>query len=194
MKCSVSLILALVLIAAEGKVVPASDVENQQTGTQIVKDLTEHMREAQNAITNLGAQIQEHLPNQDEFFNTLKEHSTGLVNNINEYLKNATEEVKAKSPELENLWTNLKTKLSEAVDKLNINPETTEQMNQLGAKFQEGVQTILTESENTAKTISENSAKVQEGIAKLTKQAIDIAVQATQNLNNQLQQATTSQP
>lgn len=95
---------------------------------------------------------------------------------------------------MENLWTNLKTKLSEAVDKLNVNPETTEQINQLGAKFQEGVQTILTESENTAKTISENSAKVQEGIAKLTKQAIDIALQATQNLNNQLQQATTPQP
>ncbi|KAL6420138.1 hypothetical protein ACFW04_014084 [Cataglyphis niger] len=195
MKCSVSLILALVLIAAEGKVVPASDVENQQTGTQMLgMDLADTIREAQNVITNLGTQIQEHLPNQDQLLNTLKEHSTGLVNNINEYLKNATEEVKAKSPELENLWTNLKTKLSEAVDKLNINTETTEQMNQLGAKFQEGVQTILTESENTAKTISENSAKVQEGIAKLTKQAIDIAVQATQNLNNQLQQATTPQP
>lgn len=94
MKCSVSLILALVLIAAEGKVVPASDVENQQTGTQTVEAvLADRFREVQNAITNLGTQIQEHLPNQDELLNTLKEHSTGLVNNINEYLKNATEEV-----------------------------------------------------------------------------------------------------
>lgn len=94
MKCLVSLILALVLIAAEGKVVPASDVENQQTGTQTLEAaLADRFREAQNVITNLGAQIQEHLPNQDELLNTLKEHSTGLVNNINEYLKNATEEV-----------------------------------------------------------------------------------------------------
>ncbi|XP_070171971.1 apolipophorin-III-like protein [Polyergus mexicanus] len=191
MKCLVPFILALVLIAAEAKVVPASDVENQQTSAQTFEaSIADRIKEAQNVISNLGAQIQEHLPNHDELLNTFKEHSTGLVNNINEYIKNVTEEVKAKSPELENLWTNLKTKLSEAVDKLNVNQETTDQMNQLGVKFQEGVQAILTESENSAKTISENSAKVQEGIAKLTKQAIDIAVQASQSLNNQLQQAT----
>lgn len=79
------------------------------------------------------------------------------------------------------------------VDKIQVNPETTEQVNQLRAKFQEGVQTLVTESENTAKAISENSAKVQEGIAKFTKEAIDIAVQASQNLKNHLQQATTPQ-
>ncbi|XP_029659204.1 uncharacterized protein LOC115233099 [Formica exsecta] len=191
MKCFVPFILALVLIAAEGKVVPASDVENQQTGTQTFEaSLADSFREAQNTINTLGAKVQELLPNHDEFLNTFKEHSTSLANNVNEYIKNMTEEVKAKSPELENLWTNLKTKLSEAVDKLNVNQETTDQINQLGTKFQEGVQAILTESENSAKTISENSAKVQEGIAKLTKQAIDIAVQASQNLNNQLKQAT----
>lgn len=99
-------------------------------------------------------------------------------------------QVKAKSPELENLWTNMKSKLSETFDNLNVNPETTEQVNQLRAKFQDGVQTLVTESENVAKTINENSSKVQEGIAKLTKQAIDIAVQASRNLNQQLQQAT----
>jgi len=83
--------------------------------------------------------------------------------------------------------------LSEATNKLNIDAETTEQLNTLNTKFQEGVQTILTESENTAKAINENSAKVQEGISKLTKQAIDIAVQASQNLSNHLQ-ATTPHP
>ena len=88
----------------------------------------------------------------------------------------------------------MKNKLSETFNNLNVNPETTEQMNQLSAKFQEGVQTLVSESENTAKTISENSSKVQEGIAKFTKQAIDIAVQASQSLSNQLQQATTPQP
>jgi len=92
---------------------------------------------------------------------------------------------------LETLWTNVKTRLSDVVDKLNVNPETTEQVNQLRTTFQEGIQTLVTESENAAKNISENSAKVQEGIAKITKQAIDIAVQASENLKTQLQQATT---
>lgn len=103
-------------------------------------------------------------------------------------------QIKTKSPELESLWTSMKNKLSETFDNLNVNSETTEQMNQLRAKFQEGVHTLVTESENAAKTISENSSKVQEGIAKFTKQAIDIAVQASQNLNQQLTQSTTPQP
>ncbi|XP_072755495.1 apolipophorin-III-like protein [Anoplolepis gracilipes] len=198
MKCLVSFILAVFLIAAEGKVVPASNVENQQTTTDSLESaLANRIQEAKAAISNFGTQIQEHLPNlpkQDEILNTFREQSSNFVNNLNEYIKNVTEEVKTKNPELENIWTDLKSKLSEAVDKLNINSETTEQINQLGTKFQEGVQTIVTESEKTAKAISENSAKVQEGIAKLTKQAIDIAVTASQNLNNQLQQATTPQP
>ncbi|KMQ88383.1 hypothetical protein RF55_12146 [Lasius niger] len=195
MKCLVPFILAVVLVATEGKVVPASDVESQQTGTQpLEKTIADHIKEAQNVITNLGAQIREHMPDQGDFLNTMQEHTNNFAKNVNEYLKNVTEEVKAKSPELENLWTNMKTKLSDMVDNIQVNPETTEQVNQLRAKFQEGVQTLVTESENTAKAISENSAKVQEGIAKFTKQAIDIAMQASQNLNNHLQQATTPQP
>jgi SMC interacting uncharacterized protein involved in chromosome segregation len=97
-------------------------------------------------------------------------------------------QVKNKSPELENIWTNFKTKLNEMVEKVTVNPETTEQINQLRARFQEGLQTVLTESENTAKSIGENSSKLQDDIAKLTKNAVDIAVQASQSLNNQLQQ------
>lgn len=88
----------------------------------------------------------------------------------------------------------MKTKLTETIDNLNINPETTEQVNQLRTKFQDGVQTFMTESENVAKTVTENSSKVQEDIAKLIKQGIDIAVEASQNLNNRLQQATTPVP
>jgi len=42
----------------------------------------------------------------------------------------------------------MRNKLSETFDNLNVNPETTEQVNQLRAKFQEGVQTLVTESEN----------------------------------------------
>ncbi|XP_071572312.1 apolipophorin-III-like protein [Temnothorax nylanderi] len=195
MRCLPAVILAVLLVATEGKVVPASDVESQQTGTQPLQ-LSDHIKEAQAVINNLGAQLQQqlNLPNQEELINTMKEQSTNLVNNVQAYLKNVSDEIKAKSPELENLWTNMKSKLSETFDNLNVNSETTEQVNQLGAKFQEGVQTLVTESENVAKTINENSSKVQEGIAKLTKQAIDIALQASQNLNHQLQQATPAPP
>lgn len=98
-------------------------------------------------------------------------------------------QVKNKSPEVENIWTNFKTKLNDMVEKVTVNPETTEQLNQLRTRFQEGLQTLVTESENTAKSISENSGKLQEDIAKFTKNAIDIAVQASQNLNDQLHQA-----
>ncbi|XP_011874795.1 PREDICTED: uncharacterized protein LOC105565864 [Vollenhovia emeryi] len=193
MKCLPAVILAVLLVATESKVVPASDVESQQTGTQPLQ-LSDYIKEAQNAINNFGAQLQQNLPNQEEFFNTMKEQSNNLATNIQAYMQNMTDEIKAKSPELETIWANMKTRLSEAVDNLNVNPETSEQVNQLRTKFQEGVQTIVTESENVAKTINENSSKVQEGIAKLTKQAIDMAVQASQNFNNQLQQATTPVP
>lgn len=97
-------------------------------------------------------------------------------------------QVKNKNPELENLWTNMKTKLNEMIDKVSVNPETTEQINQLHTRLQEGIQTLITETENAAKSIGENSNKLQEDIANLAKGALDIAKEATQNLNNQLHQ------
>ncbi|KAH0951297.1 hypothetical protein HN011_002075 [Eciton burchellii] len=194
MKHFLAIILGVVFIAVfiESKAVPNGEDNTQQSGTQPLQ-LSDHIREAQNLINNLGAQLQQqlNLPNQEELANTFKEQSTNLANNVQEYIRNVTEEVKNKSPELETLWTNVKTRLSDVVDKLNVNPETTEQVNQLRTTFQEGIQTLVTESENAVKNISENSAKVQEGIAKITKQAIDIAVQASENLKTQLQQATT---
>ncbi|KYN03541.1 PREDICTED: uncharacterized protein LOC108773353 [Cyphomyrmex costatus] len=195
MRCLLSVILAVLLITADGKVVPNSDVENQQTDTQPLQ-LSDHIKEAQDVIKNLGTQIQQqlNLPNQQEFLDTFKEQSSNLLNNVQTYLKNMSDEIKTKRPGLEDFWTNMNNKLSETFNNFNFNPETTEQINQLRTKFQEGVQTLVTESENAAKTINENSSKVQEGIAKFTKQAIDIAVQASQNLSNQLQQATTPQP
>ncbi|XP_018052972.1 PREDICTED: uncharacterized protein LOC108690278 [Atta colombica] len=192
MRYLLSIILAVLLVTTEGKVVPTSDVENQQTDTQ-PPQLSDHIREAQNLINNLGAQLQQQL-NQKDLNTAIKEGTTNLVSNVQMFFKNMSDEIKAKSPELESVWTNMKNKLSETFNNLNVNPETTEQINQLSTKFQEGVQTLVSESENAAKTISENSSKVQEGIAKFTKQAIDIAVQASQNLSNQLQQATTPQP
>lgn len=92
MKCLPAIIVAIVLVTAEAKVAPAS--ENQQTGTQPLQ-MNEYITQAQNALTSLGDQIREHLnlPNQDEFFNTVKEHSTNLATNIQSLIANTTEEV-----------------------------------------------------------------------------------------------------
>uniref|UniRef100_A0A348G623 Apolipophorin 2 n=1 Tax=Odontomachus monticola TaxID=613454 RepID=A0A348G623_ODOMO len=194
MRCILAVAFAVVLVVAEGKVLPASDVENQQTANQ-TPQLADLFREAQAAITTFNTQIQEklNLPNQEEFMNTVKENANTFASNIQQLAHNITEEV-SKNPELENILTNLKNKMTEAVDKMTVNPETTEQINQLRARFQEGVQTVMTESENVAKSISSNSEKLQQDITKFTKDAIDMAVQASQNLNNQLQQAATQAP
>ncbi|XP_020292026.1 uncharacterized protein LOC109858813 [Pseudomyrmex gracilis] len=196
MKCLSVVILALVVIAAESKVLPASNVESQQTETQPLQ-LSDQIREAQNQIASLGAQLQDllHLPNQEEIANTIKEQSSNLANSIQSFMKNVTDEIKTKTPELENLWENVKTKLADIPSNLNVNPETTEQVNQLQAKFQEGLQTLVNESENVAKALNKNSEKMQDSISKFTKQALDIVAQASQNFNNQLQQSSsTAQP
>lgn len=94
MRCLPAIILAVLLVAAEGKVVPASDVENQQTATQPLP-LNDHIERAKNVISNLGAEIQQHLPNQEEFINTMKEQSTNFANTVQAYVKNVTDEVSA---------------------------------------------------------------------------------------------------
>jgi len=156
--------------------------------TQLVDLITT----AQENINNIGKQIQEqlNLPDQQTVVNTIKEQSNSLVNNVQSYIAQVSEDIKAKSPELERLWGDIKGKLNKVVDDINAQvPNAQEQAAQLQAKFTEGVNVLLKESDNAAKTISSNSEKAQENIAKFTKQAVEIAVQASQNLNNQLQKA-----
>lgn len=94
MRCILAVVFAAVLIAAEGKVLPASDVENQQTATH-TPQLTDYIREAQTKISELGTQITQslNLPNHDEFLNTLKEQSNNFTNNVQQYIQTMTEEV-----------------------------------------------------------------------------------------------------
>lgn len=96
MRCLPAVILAVVLVAwAEGKVVPASDsVDSQQTGAQ-PSQLSDYIKEAQNAINTFSTRLQQNLPNQEEFVNTMKEQSTNFVNNVQAYMKNMSEEVSA---------------------------------------------------------------------------------------------------
>lgn len=99
-------------------------------------------------------------------------------------------QVKNKSPELERMLADVKGKLAKVVDDISSGiPNAQQQVADLQAKFQQGVQTVMKESDNAAKTLGQQSGKIQEDLAKFTKQAVDIAVQATQNLNNELQQA-----
>ncbi|XP_043289684.1 uncharacterized protein [Venturia canescens] len=168
-----------------------------QDGANQPPQLVDLINTAQENINNLGKQIQEqlNLPDQATVVNTIKTQSTNLVNNVQSYVAQVSEEIKAKSPELESLWTDIKAKLNKAVEDINAQiPNAQEQAAQLQAKFNEGVSVLVSESDKAAKAINQNSAKAQEDIAKFTKQAVEIAVQATQNLNAQLKkQASAAQ-
>lgn len=96
--------------------------------------------------------------------------------------------MKNKTPELETMWNDVKGKLTKVVNDIS-GPEAQQQVAELEAKFQQGVQVMLKESDKAAKSLGTHSEKIQEDLAKFAKQAVDIAVQATQNLNTQLQQA-----
>ncbi|XP_003701476.1 apolipophorin-III-like protein [Megachile rotundata] len=188
MKSILAVILAIALIS-EAKVAPESTTNSQGTPELQLSDL---ISQAQANINNLAKQIQEqwNLPDQETIVKTVKEQSTNFVNNIQEYVKNMTEEVKNKSPELERAWNDVKGKLNKVVEDINSGiPNAQQQVADLQAKFQQGVQTVLKETDNAAKSLSQQSGKIQEDFAKFTKQAVDIAVEATQNLNNQLQAA-----
>lgn len=99
MRCLPVVILAVLLVAAEGKAVPGGDVENQQAPTQPLQ-LSDYINQAKSAIENFGTQIQQHaqqlnsnLPDHETFVKTMKEEGAKFSSNIQGYLKNATEEV-----------------------------------------------------------------------------------------------------
>ncbi|XP_043800104.1 uncharacterized protein LOC122718817 [Apis laboriosa] len=188
MKNILTIIFSIILIS-EAKVAPTST-----TNSQVSPDvqLSELISQAQANINNLAKQIQEqwNIPDQETIVKTVKDQSTNFVNNIQDYIKNVTEEVKTKTPELERSWNDVKTMLNKVVDDISSGiPNAQQQVAELQSKFQQGVQTLLKESDKAAKSLSQHSGKIQEDLAKFTKQAVDIAVQATQNLNNQLQTA-----
>lgn len=190
MKIILTIIFSIILIS-EAKVAPTSTTNSQ--GTPDVQ-LSELISQTQANINNLAKQIQEqwNIPDQDTIVKTVKDQSANFVNNIQDYIKNVTEEVKTKTPELERSWNDVKTMLNKVVDDISSGiPNAQQQVAELQSKFQQGVQTLLKESDKAAKSLSQHSGKIQEDLAKFTKQAVDIAVQATQNLNNQLQTAAT---
>ncbi|XP_046824241.1 uncharacterized protein LOC124426524 [Vespa crabro] len=190
MKIAYLIVLTVFLVYIEAKVVPSSNVEAQQTSNQPLQ-LSELISQAQANINTLAVQLQEklNLPDQETLIKNVKEQSTSFVNNLQEFVKNVTEQVNEKTPELERLWTDVKGKLNKVVEDINAQiPNAGEQLNQLQTKLQEGLQIVVQESDKTVKAVSKNSEKVQEDIAKFTKQAVELAVQTTQNLNSQLQQ------
>ncbi|XP_015593150.1 uncharacterized protein LOC107266793 [Cephus cinctus] len=181
-------ILMAVLVCGQARV--AREVPANQP-----VQLSDLIAQAQSNINNLGTQIQQQLQliDQETIVNTIKNQSSTLASNVQSYVNQVSEDVKSKSPEIEKLWADIKGKLSKAVNDINAQlPDGQQQAAELQAKFNAGIQTIVQESDKVAKSISQNSSKVREEVANFTKQAVDIAVQATQNLNNQLQQAAKS--
>lgn len=176
-------------VLAQCNVVPENGHAGQeQNGITQLNNLIE---QARSNIDNLAKQIQEqmNLPSQETVVNVVKEQSNNFVHTVQDYMKNITEQIQEKNPELERLWTDVKGKLNKVVEDITSGiPNAQEQAAELQAKFQEGVQVLVKESDNAVKSLNENSGKLKEDIAKFTKQAVDIAVEATQSMNNQLQQ------
>ena len=110
MKTILTIIFSIILIS-EAKVAPTSITNSQ--GTPDVQ-LSELISQTQANINNLAKQIQEqwNIPDQDTIVKTVKDQSANFVNNIQDYIKNVTEEVKTKTPELERSWNDVKTMLS----------------------------------------------------------------------------------
>ncbi|XP_076619683.1 apolipophorin-III-like protein [Colletes latitarsis] len=193
MKSVIAIILAVALLS-EAKVAPTTTA-NTQTSPEV--QLNELISQAQTNINNLGKQIQEHLnlPDQETLVQTVKDQSSAFVTDVQQYMANITEQLKDRSPEVERMWNDIKGKLTKAVDDISSRiPNAQQQVADLESKFQQGVQVMLKESDNAAKSLSQHSGKIQEDLAKFAKQAVDIAVQATQNLNNNLQQAAAQKP
>lgn len=105
-------------------------------------------------------------------------------------------QVKAKSPEIQQAWEGVKTKFTSVVDDINKQiPQAQEQAKELSAKLTNGLNVLVEESNKAATEIGKSSEKVQEDLAKFTKQAVEIAVQTTTNLESQLRQlAVTDAP
>lgn len=94
MKNILTIIFCIVLIS-EAKVAPTSSTNSQ--GSPNVQ-LTELISQAQANINNLAKQIQEqwNIPDQETIVKTVKDQSTNFINNIQDYIKNVTEEVMIK--------------------------------------------------------------------------------------------------
>lgn len=193
MKSILAIALALaVVVATEAKAVDTT-ASNTDTQPSVVNQLSDLITQAQTNINDFAKQIQEklNLPDQETLLKNVKEQTNDFANNFDAYLKNVTAEVQSKSPELESVWNDVKGKIAKGLEVVT-SGNTNQQLADLEAKFKQGVQVVLTESDNTAKNLSQHSTKIQEEIAKFTKQAVDLTVEATQNLNNLLQQAATT--
>lgn len=103
-------------------------------------------------------------------------------------------QIKAKTPEVEKVWQDLKVRIGKVAEDINANvPNAKESAEMIQKQFNEGVQTIIRESNTIADAIKANSGQVKEEVGQFTKKVVDIAVEATQNLNKSLQAAAAAQ-
>ncbi|XP_015113588.1 uncharacterized protein LOC107038811 [Diachasma alloeum] len=159
--------------------------------------LSDLIEQAKAGITNLGQEISKRLEKDGQTtLESLKTQSTNFANNLQELLNKVSEDVKAKSPEIQKAWDGVKNKFTDVVNDINAQiPQAQQQASQLGTKLTHGLNVLVEESSKAAKEISKNSEQVQEDLAKFTKQAVEIAVKTTNNLDAQLRQlAVTETP
>lgn len=104
-------------------------------------------------------------------------------------------QLKDKQPEIDKTWETVKSKLAKIAEDINANvPNAQASAEQLQKKFQEGVETVIKESSAIAEKFKANSGTVKDEIAGFTKKAVDIAVEATQTLNEQLKNVAANAP
>ncbi|XP_063981352.1 uncharacterized protein LOC135164681 [Diachasmimorpha longicaudata] len=159
--------------------------------------LSDLIEQAKAGITNLGQELSKRLEKDSQStLESLKTQSSSFANNLQDLLNKISEDVKAKSPEIQKAWDGVKTKFSGVVNDINAQiPQAQEQASQLGTKLTQGLNLLIEESSKAAKEISKSSETVQEDLAKFTKQAVEIAVKTTNNLDTQLRQlAVTEAP
>ncbi|XP_011307460.1 uncharacterized protein [Fopius arisanus] len=152
--------------------------------------LADLIEQAKAGITNLGQELSKRLEKDGQTtLDSLKTQSSTFANNLQELLNKVSEDVKAKSPEIQKAWDGVKNKFTGVINDINAQiPQAQEQASQLGAKLTNGLNVLVEESNKAAQEISKNSEKVQEDLAKFTKQAVEIAVKTTNNLDAQLRQ------
>nr|UEP64249.1 apolipophorin [Cotesia flavipes] len=171
---------------------PAGEVANQPP------QLSDLITQAQASINNFGEELKKklNLPDQETVAKTIQSQTTNFVNNVQDYVKKVSEDIKTKNPELEKVWDDIKEKFNKVTDDINAQiPNAQDQAKQLQEKLTQGFNTLVEESNKASKAIGKDSEKIQEDVAKITKQAIELVLETTKNFETKLRElAVTEAP
>lgn len=183
MRCFVLAVAAALVVCAAAA--PTEDAAKIPL-SQVISD-------AQKNITQLASDIrtQLNLPDQEQVITAIKDQSNHLVSNVQSYIETVSKEAKDKTPEFQKLWSDVKSNLDKVVTDINSKiPNAKESAEQLQKQFNDAVQTIVKESNTIAEAVQKNTGSVKTEFASLTKKFLDIALKASDGLNDQLKKAS----